>query len=763
MAKAAAADAPASDAETNGNGKVKSDGTGETKNQEIDTSIYLYKGHLSAMRLICLYFFTFGTWVYSSLSWVRVGELLTPDPAWPRDMFEQARMSIILDAKTFSTPEPNLFIALVATVLGFLVSLFSLATFRRTKRMPDLRVRKSHCVLLIACAVVAARCYNQAQKALPFYFAGATTGTLLEASTFVALLNLFMFFDMNIMPVVYAMRMYTAHSFLEMGIRFHVSGKDLNFFRELLVVHPSPTPLAYHMYQLHGAWLRMWSFVLVLTTMCPGFVVYMLPDCVVRTVFVYMQVLTHIMFILMQNGPVPSLIQLFFLFACLVRDTPMTPLRITFMTLVYRTTILLGWLSAAIIACGQGAEENLSAMLLRFLPWEYYTSGKFLNDVHVRINLRSYDFPLMLLIGVTVVSVLTWLPLAIRLLHGIFMTPRARRSKTYLGAFGKFFAWWTLLGFVSLRQMRSESMAMDKDIDFTQFFFREPIVEAGTYFVDALFGDTLMYYPRSDLLVLMTGVNYADTSTIENAVHFDYLRAHRDDLWCTFEMKYAPPYNVDEPMKASWLYHPILEMKHGLAFSRKMGYIQTKQHAEHLIRGTPEFLEYFNYPESFFDEGHTILRQYQNRQFYSDYAEGFELKSGKLNVYNTGQVYRRQRTRYTYTKRFLLAQLYEYLHSPEYPVNVIKVVNDDGPMGEDERHLNTDWGIGMQIWSYSHGRMSDFEPVNNFMRRFPSQTVVDFAFASGASLALLFIIIASRRSGPLLPVDGDDSSKLKSE
>ena len=42
---------------------VKANGDAEliNKNDEVDTSIYLYKGHTSAMRLTCFYFFVFCT------------------------------------------------------------------------------------------------------------------------------------------------------------------------------------------------------------------------------------------------------------------------------------------------------------------------------------------------------------------------------------------------------------------------------------------------------------------------------------------------------------------------------------------------------------------------------------------------------------------------------------------------------------------------------------------------------------------------------
>ena len=248
------------------------------------------------LRLTCGFFFVFGLWVWSSLCWVRTAELLSPVAGIERHEIDPQSYKFSIHLNLWMTPEPPCLVAFVACIVGFITSLVWVLTFRSTEAKPDLRLRTSQSVTLMACLWIGLTHYAITADDLPESFNNnlfSTTKELLELGYLVFFGNFMMAMDMNIMPVVHIIRMVTALRFTQYGCTHHLSNQNSMHWREMLLTHFSPTPLAAYFYLIPEPLMRYFNMVVVTTTMFPGAIIYVLPDTMVRTLFVYLQVRLH--------------------------------------------------------------------------------------------------------------------------------------------------------------------------------------------------------------------------------------------------------------------------------------------------------------------------------------------------------------------------------------------------------------------------------------------------------------------------------------
>ena len=169
-----------------------------------------------------------------------------------------------------------------------------------------------------------------------------------------------------------------------------------------------------------------------------------------------------------------------------------------------------------------------------------------------------------------------------------------------------------------------------------------------------------------------------------------------------------------------------------------------KQHMEHIQLLTPEYMQWFNeVDESFANEPQNMaLRQYQNKMWLYDYAEGNVMLHGKRNHFPTGEVWRRKRQMYKYNVRHHIHGLYEYKNG----FSGAGLVNYDADTARAEREnkeidLNkVQFPNEADQFYHQHARFSDYEATNKVMRRFSTEEIVDVGVVSGVVIALWIVI-----------------------
>ena len=110
-----------------------------------------------------------------------------------------------------------------------------------------------------------------------FYFYSEDLKQMVGIGLLIFLLSVAILADVSVMPAVWLTRLYVAQNMMYIGLSYHQSG-EINFLRNMLVRHPSPTPLAAHFYQIPIFFFSAWNIYMILYTLLPGCFVFCLPD-----------------------------------------------------------------------------------------------------------------------------------------------------------------------------------------------------------------------------------------------------------------------------------------------------------------------------------------------------------------------------------------------------------------------------------------------------------------------------------------------------
>ena len=530
----------------------------------------LCKGHLSMLRLTCAYFFILGAWVWSSLCWLRSAELMVPLKSLERHMIEPKERQFALELHPWLTAEPPCFLAFVACIVGFITSLVWAATFRATPGAPDVRLGARQSLTLLACLYVALTNYVVTAEDLPDFFNNNlfdTTKELLELGQIVFMGNVLMLMDMNIMPVVHVLRLSTALNFTTYGMMHHVYNQKCMHWREMLLTHFSPTPLAATFYHIPEPLVRYFNFFVVSTTMFPGSFVYVLPDTAARTVFVYLGVLAQVFFMLTRNGPVPALVKICMLLGCQIRDRPASGVgRYGIVTNLFRLFTISYFLKGVWTICGNRVSSNFGVLLRQLLfdpaslVLKYYNGGlrTHWNKLDVALEMRGYDIPPVLYYLVPGICAATLAGILLRGAHQLLFTRREHRTKTWIGALAKAVTFVLAVGMAAEKFFKAvEGLNPADENSFIRMMPVDPYgVVLGAKFAHdvfsiAIFNTVHSYNVKPDYVGYIGRGNIQKTSTVEREAHFDYLRHSRDDLWFVIESKYSPPYDINTPMRCA--------------------------------------------------------------------------------------------------------------------------------------------------------------------------------------------------------------------
>lgn len=200
--------------------------------------------------------------------------------------------------------------------------------------------------------------------------------------------------------------------------------------------------------------------------------------------------------------------------------------------------------------------------------------------------------------------------------------------------------------------------------------------------------------------------------------------------------------------RASWLYHPFLELSILPFFVTKTVSRSAKSHIEHIHLLTPEYMQWFNeIDETFLNEPQNLaLRQYQNKLWMYDYAEGFNMLHGKRNQFPIGSSWRRRRQNYRYNDRHHVKGLYEYVYgnSGAGVVNMSSQTLKKLETGQKVDMDEVQFGNHDDHFYHQNGRISDYEMLNKVMRRFSTDEIVDFGVVSGVVMALMVVLYHHR-------------------
>lgn len=255
---------------------------------------YRCKGHRTGLILISLFFFAFGTWVYSCLYFVRAAELMTPDSSISR--FQRMLTKNEYDFHWTETLEPVFFLSLVATVSGFVLCVVTLIQEVGLRKMTDIRISFSRKLGITICLLLALRLYVTTQEssgAAEDYFFNEHGKEILYTGVLLTLLSFAMLADLSVMPVVWLIRLYVAQEMMTFGFYYQMTS-NVEWMREVLLRYPSPTPLAFYVYQIPLLILKIWNFYIIQFTLFPGFFFFCLPEIchlnMIRNFVVRMQV-----------------------------------------------------------------------------------------------------------------------------------------------------------------------------------------------------------------------------------------------------------------------------------------------------------------------------------------------------------------------------------------------------------------------------------------------------------------------------------------
>jgi len=275
------------------------------------------------------------------------------------------------------------------------------------------------------------------------------------------------------------------------------------------------------------------------------------------------QVLTQVFFMLTRNGPVPALVKILMLLGCQIRDRPSSGMgRYGIVNNVFRLVTINFYLRALWRVCGQRVKSNFGSVvgnLLRdptTIMLKYHNGDLVaeLNKIDVKMEMRNYDIPEVLMYLVPVICWATLGGMLLRAAHQVVFTKSENRTKTWIGMLGKMFTFFLAVGLFT-NKMGIAFSFITKEADFRRYL---PIDQYNIIavsdvlaedFASWTIGNMHSYYVKPDFSDYIGNGNSRQTSTVEREVHFDYLRHTSEDLWYVIEAKYAPSYDINTPMR----------------------------------------------------------------------------------------------------------------------------------------------------------------------------------------------------------------------